>query len=210
MGKIISTINLILWLGFGILITSCRPIRSTRDSFQFTQYCYNGTPTGLDTKIDIDGYYTFSRTYIANIGYPSKPRVTTYQFNCLFLNDGTFIYYFSPETGGGLWGKYVVKNDTIMAKFIEAPGGMSWSSGEISFKIVDPNIIQWLYMTFQGNITDTLTRQYQSTKDKKNISLGKFVPNDNLPNPNKSWLMKREWFWCDKNQYKAWKKGLKD
>ena len=34
---------------------------------------------------------------------------------------------------------------------------------------------------------------------------GRFVAFGPLPDPQKSWLMERKWFWCDRQEYHAWK-----
>jgi hypothetical protein len=207
MGKI-SKIGLSFFC-FGIFsgLTSCQPVRSTRNSFQDTQYCFDGQPTGLDTKINTKGYYSFTETYTKTAEPITGQKVSSYQVNCLFLEDGVFIYYFNPEALDGYWGRYAVHNDTIKAQYIEPPRGMSWSKTEISFQIIDRNTIQQLNVQTPVAISQKDSKQNQPSGGRRTISLGKFIIQKNLPNSDKSWLKKREWFWCDKDQYKAWKKN---
>lgn len=39
--------------------------------------------------------------------------------------------------------------------------------------------------------------------------LGRFIPESNLPDPDLSWLKRRKWYWCDEEEYKAWRKDLR-
>ena len=196
---------------FGIFsgITSCQPTRSTRNSFQYTQYCFDGKLSGLGTKINTKGYYSFTETYTKTVTPITEQKVSSYPINCFFFDDGVLIYYFNQEALDGYWGRYTMHNDTIKAQYIEPPGGMSWSKTEIWFKIIDRNTIQQLDVDTYVNISHEDSKQNQPSGGRRTISLGKFIIQEKLPNSDKSWLKKREWFWCDKNQYRAWKKGLK-
>lgn len=192
-------------------IISCRPIKSTRNRFANTQFCYDGVDIGLQLKININGYYSFYKTYIANRGTPPVAIKSTYEITCFFMHDGIFIYNYDVESQDGMWGRYIISGDTIKAQFIEPPGGMSWSMNQIWFKIKDRNHLERLYYGSPENITSEEIMQYhkKQREEKSEISLGQFVPLNTLPNSDKSWLKKREWFWCDKNKYKAWKKKTK-
>lgn len=200
-----------LLIGILLAIVSCRPIKSTRNRFANTQFCYNGTDVGLQSKININGYYSFYETYMANRGTPSVAIKSTYQINFLFMVDGIFIYNYNVKSQDGFWGRYVISSDTIKAQFIEDPGGMSWSMNQIWFIIKDSNHLEKLYYGSPENITSEEIKQYQKKRreEKDETSLGEFVPLDTLPNSDKSWLKKREWFWCDKAKFKEWKKKTK-
>lgn len=198
------TIFILLFLSI-----SCQPILSTRNSFANTQFCYTGRETGLDHIIELNGYYSFTSKYIRNVGFPAIQQEDTLLFYCVFFKDGTFLYHYFPSAGGGDWGTYVVKNNLVKGQFIEPPGGMSWTKGEAWFQIIDKRTIKQLYFKNKESITEQeVIKSHLEGKDE-DTSLGKFVPYDNLPDPNKSWLKKREWFWCSKEEYKVWKKKSK-
>ena len=194
-----------LLIGFLVVIVACRPIKSTRNHFANTKFCYDGTDVDLQSKININGYYSFFETYIANRGTPSVAIKSTFQINFLFMSDGIFIYNYNVKSQDGFWGRYVVNNDTIKAQFIEDPGGMSWSLNQIWFKIKDRSHLEQIYYGSPENITSEEIMQYhkRQKESKDEISLGQFVSLDTLPNSDKSWLKKREWFWCDKAKYKS-------
>lgn len=206
MGKMIERPGNILWLCLTILVSCGRPIRSTRDSFQYTQYCYNGNYTGLDTLLNIDGYYTFEDSYIEHRDLSAIPTVVRSPYNCYFSGHGDFIGSYSAEAGGGLWGRYVICHDTIMAQFIEPPRGMSWSKGEIWFKIINKNTLRRIGFKWYTVITEADIETFRASKSQEYNTLGHLSPHDTTPDPNTSWLKKRKWFWCDKNQFEIWKK----
>lgn len=210
-------------VGLGCITLSCQPTRHTRDSFQFSTYCYNGNPTGPNTLIETRGYYKFEKKYIRNVGHPSVPTLDTLTFTSLFLNDGTFIYNFIPDyfeatskdrfgfyNRGTGWGRYQISGDTIKAQFIESPGGMSWEMGQIWFQIIDKSTIRRLCFQYREPISQRDVAVYQQSENGKNTSLGHFVKYDNLPDSNKSWLKRRRWFWCSEDQYTRWKLSLKE
>lgn len=221
MGKMTNILYFFTLMSFEYIALSCQPIRSTRDSFQFSAYCYNGAYTGLDTLVETMGYYKFEKKYTRNVGYPSVPTPDTLAFTALFLNDGVFIYNFIPDyfastsnnrfgfyNRGTEWGKYYISGDTIKAQFIESPGGMSWEMGQFWFQIVNQSTIRELAFQYRKPITQQDIAVYQQSENGKNTSLGHFVKYDSLPDSNKSWLKKRRWFWCSKAQYTGWKSSL--
>ncbi len=220
MGKI--TIRFILGLLFACIIASCRPSKLTREGFQYTRYCYDGKDGGLDTLIHLNGYYSFTVTFDENAKAEGRPAQSAYKINCLFLKDGMFIYnvglpYSKKDSekrfgfyNKGYWGKYIVEGDTIKTQFIEPPGGMSWESGQIWFKILGREKLERLYLKYREPIKQEEVIQFQRDSKPKKISPGDFVPYTDLPDPDKSWLKKRKWFWCNSNEYKIWKKAIED
>lgn len=194
-----------------LCIVSCGPRKYVRNSFRYSQYCYNGTSTGLDSIINIEEYYSSTVNYIQNVGYPAIPKQSSFQLNSLFSKDGLFIYYYSPESQEGDFGRYILCGDTIKAKFIQPPGGAPQMSGNVWFKIINRNAIEQIFFNWGSEkITGEDLRKYQVKRSKDSISPGKFVPFDSvLAHPNtakNNWLIKRKWFWCDEKQYKEWKK----
>jgi hypothetical protein len=208
MGKIIGKLSVLYSFCLTVFIICCRPIRSTRDSFQHTQYCYNGSSTGLDTLLDLSGYYSFGDSYISHKDLDAIPEIIKSPYNCYFSSHGDFVGSYSTSAGGGLWGSYIIRHDTIMAQFIEPPGGMSWSKGEIWFKIIDKKTLRRIGLS-NVSMTKTDIEDYKLKKAQEYNTLGHLTHYSNLPDVNSSWLKKREWFWCDKYQYRKWRKGLK-
>jgi hypothetical protein len=219
MDKITNILYPLIMIGFGYISVSCQPTRRTRDSFRLSIYCYNGGYTGIDTLIEIEGYYKFEQSFIRNVGFPSVPTPDTLVFTALFKNDGIFVYNFNPEyfestsnarfgfyNRGTKWGRYYMSGDTIKAQFVESPGGMSWEKGQFWFQIVNQSTIRELNFQYRESITPHDVLMYQQSEKGKNTSLGHFTKYNNLPDADQSWLKKRKWFWCDKNEYLKWKR----
>lgn len=216
MGKIMprSYFIIISWL---LTVIACQPTRETRNSFQYSHYCYDGKPTGLDSILNTFGYYAFWKPFLNNVGYPSKQVQDTMYWKCLFFNDGFFIFnfdinYFQSTANnkygfynrGTRWGRYIIKEDTIKAQYVESPGGMSWEKVEMWFKVVDRSTIKQLYSKARDPIGKKELQNYHYGVQNQKISSGVFVKYDSLPNPDKSWLKKRKWFWCDGQKFKDW------
>lgn len=128
--------------------------------------------------------------------------------NYVFYSNGQFLFEYTPDYPSGLWGSYYVTGDTIKAQFIEAPHHMSWDKGEIWFKIIDKSTLQHIGFTWREPMSsDDMQRYKLENADTQDI-LGHFVQNDSLPDPDNSWIKKREWFWCDMSKFKKWKQDL--
>ena len=196
-------------------ITSCLPPKTTVNSFKNTSYCYSNEKTGLSDLINIDGYYSMSEEILYKYGYPSLIIRDTIERNTIFYDDGILIYSFYKEKyqedkdkkfgfynrGMALWGSYIIHNDTIKAIFCQNPGGMSWSIGYVWFKIIDNTTIREIYFKWREPITEIDISNINSN-NKNNIAF--FVNYDSLPNPDRSWLKRKKWFWCTDEAWKDW------
>lgn len=92
---------------------------------------------------------------------------------------------------GSTWGQYTLNKDTIKSRYISKPGGQTNYVHDVWFKVINKNTIQQLF----------------GFKDGGTIEVGKiykFVSYDSLPNPQKAWLMKEKWFWCNEKDWKRY------
>ncbi len=183
------------------LLTSCgiwRVPNSTKEDFT---YCYTGERTGLDTLIQTDGHYLFTLTYSRQEGSPPEEVEKSTQYKVGFYNDGTFIYRY--ECGEGFWGRYIVVSDTIKAQFISPPGSMSWIKSEAWFLIRSSEVIEQIVLKYRDKVTSEYLNNYNKSKNYM-LSQGQFVSENDLPDPNYSWLKKESWYWCNKDLYNNW------
>jgi hypothetical protein len=211
-------VNTLLFIAIGY--TGCRPIRETRERFQYTKFCYTPGKKIVD-KISTGGYYEFSYSYLAHKGGANDTSLTHAINTCTFFDDGTFIYNFTtrsleqgvdPDSKNYSrfkhWGTWTISNDTVKSQYLEPPGGMSWSRQQIWFKVIDRNNLEWLA---QGSeITASDIKAYKVSAGALGRNKGHFVTFSPLPDPQKSWLMERKWFWCDQKQYQEWKSKRED
>ncbi|GAA4439036.1 hypothetical protein GCM10023091_20650 [Ravibacter arvi] len=108
---------------------------------------------------------------------------------------------------GTQWGSYTVEGDTIRMLVVESPGNTSWLSDEYTFKIENKESIR-LVSVSSPDYAENGALNYL-TNGTHISEAGRFYPSDTLPDPDKSWLKHRKWYWCDKDQYKTWKKEYK-
>ncbi|MCD4792167.1 MAG: hypothetical protein K8R54_02970 [Bacteroidales bacterium] len=182
-----------------IVFTGCRVMKITQDAFI---YCYDGNNTGLDTMINIEGYYTMNKIF-------SKPNKTkSYNiYNFVFYDDGLFIYRFDSLYNFNLYGRYIVSNDTIRAQFLDqAP--VNPEINEVWFKIIDKNRILWLYEKPWTKMTTKDIEDFRK-KDYYRVDTAKYVPFEKLPNTDKFWIKRQKFFWCDEKRYKEFKAKIK-
>jgi hypothetical protein len=210
-----------------IMFSSCeQKVVPEHISEGFT-YCYDGKNTGIDSLLNIDGYYVIAEPF-SNYGYNSRD--TTY-FNMMFYRNGVCVLNFFPLDNKGRvisnklmplflktiieereskeatffyntrkWGRYIIEGDTIKAQCIYRPraGETSsiWEITEVWYKIINRNTI--IEIPSKSLTNATTKRKYPA----------QFVPLTERPAPD-CWLMKEDWFRCDKEKYKEWRKNRK-
>ena len=192
-----------------LIFTSCNIYHNmTRQNFKL---CYEGLDTGLDTLIDIKGYYPMDVTYSDGSSLN----------NCkvVFYKDGMFLH--NPQLNNisdfGLdytkvgkywdWGIYKLSNDTIIGQFLNVSGATS-SCESVFYKIIDSHTIQRIYPQSRNNKIIDDVYDYRSLYHYKfSYSSASFVPFKELPSPDNSLAKSKRWFWCEKAEYKKWKKS---
>nr|HPN22143.1 hypothetical protein [Tenuifilaceae bacterium] len=164
----------------------------------------------IDSLININGVYVDSKSWSKEptiSSFDSMGHVFIFYSNGFFLKDACISCFLSNKTkynGGGEWGLFSIHGDTIKAQFIEPPGCMSWSKGEIWFEIIDKQTIQLLYIKYYDAITEIEVKNHLSKKNG-DISIYKFLPLADIPDYNKCWLIKERWLWCNGLEYEKWK-----
>jgi len=221
-------------------MSACLSIpKSIKNSFT---YCYDGKYTGIDTLINIDGYYLAIsiKENIKAIGGFLDARLgrcidTTYT-RIMFYNNGLMVYnmadiYYnyikkehlrkdvasflqdfsenSEAVGandfyGNDWGRYIVCGDTIKVQRAHKSTSLNdaWVLREIWYKIIDKNTI--LCIDYFRLPTTTVPQVSRGENYLMN-----FIPIPAKPKPDKSWILKEKWFWCNESDWKAYMDSLK-
>ena len=197
-------------------------------------YCYDGKYTGIDTLINIDGYFE------EMVEYPNHPYLedTCYHY-FMFYNNGLFVYnirdiYYddskkewvkkdvplflkdfsenSEAPGanyfyGNFWGSYIIDSDTIkIQKFYKAGSfNDSWHGREEWYRIIDKNTILRIN---SFNMPKALYSQpsYQPVYMIQHPAI--FVSLAK-PKSDKSWILKEKWFWCNERDWKDYMERIK-
>jgi hypothetical protein len=192
-------------------------------------YCYNNNELIINNQLNLKGYYTQIEIIKRNIGYP--PNLKTVEdnvvLNRVFYKDGIYLSNLEKEkfkirkdriknkSNSGYsysyWGLYNIYNDTIKAIVFPPPGTQGIGISYQWFKIIDQITIKEIYSKSREPITSEDIIKFQEYLPSWLISRskGNFVYYDSLPNPDFSWIKKRKWFWCEKEQYKDWKRKMR-
>ncbi len=194
-----------------ILMYGCTYMVPYETKWRFYYY-YDNEYTGLDTLINLDGFYHVKvddKSTIKRAQDTLYPSYVFYKNGYVNLNTG-YEYllnkYDEFSHFDGMWGdygRYILVEDTIKLQYIMSPGGMSRGMAEIWFKIIDENTIRKIYQG-RGDYAWKGEHPYTYTYLKRGTFV--FAPLDTKIEPEKTWLMKRRWFWSDKEEYKKWKR----
>jgi hypothetical protein len=195
------------------LLTSCFPRRLERNAFRKSYFCFSENLISDTLGLQHKGFYRFSiedkkEGYI----YPV--------LGCVFYSNGMFISNFDPirfqktkEASYNFyrrhtqWGTYKIIGDTIKALSIDSPGMMYCATTEFWFLILGNNTLKPIAQSVYKPATFKSIEEFKKNPNTKNITSSKFILYDSLPNPDKSWIMKERWFWCNKSKFMEWKKS---
>ena len=198
---------ILIVIAYTCFALSCTSI--PKDIRRAFTYCYTDTYTGIDTLINIEGYYSAGGTMIFyDNGLVVSPiyRYST-DLTPLFLKEIAE----NPETKKAKsfcnfidCGSYVICGDTIKVQMIHNYHSMNdyWSGMEKWYKIIDKNL--HLLDVFRVT-TDKKEKEYWrkifpiSTRVGEKIQ---FVPVPVKPQPDYFWILKEKWFWCNEQDWK--------
>lgn len=192
-----------------LLLSSCvffMVPRDTKDDF-IRCYSIKNSNTELDNKIEIEGIYFPEKSKGRN---PSLEELESFLPCFIFYENGfctknpPYVWFLDVNNEdvpssyfnhGSIWGLYEIIGDTIKAHFIPKPGAMDCRVEKRSFNIKNDTCLE--ETIFNGTII------HNSNDNNMYFIFHHF---DSLPNPKKSWIIKKKWFWCNKSEYKRWKK----
>lgn len=217
------------------LTSSCKLIYHTAPgylkNYGFT-HRYTDTKSGIETKLNINGYFTINDTLNSGTSWGSYHNMIFFQdgmFVCGFHNccdtnpknigkvipmyldsinkqrkNGTRVYGFYE---GFEWGYYKVDGDTIKVQHIDRPAlGESrsfWYAYEIWFKILDRNTIKEIYIYPIHKSTDSDISNFKDYKEYRIPVKAYFRPIDEIPESD-GWLKYEDWFWDNESKYRYW------
>ena len=214
--------------------------KSIKNSFT---YCYEGKYTGIDTLINIDGYYREMSLYKRSptVGGFLKDTsiyyLDTVYSHFMFYDNGIYVsairdaYYddhkkewikkedvstflkdFAENSEapganyfyGNNWGGYIICGDTIKIQGMHKAGSLNdgWHLREDWCKIIDKNTI------IRINAFNFPTTEISQPKNKTSLPII-FFPIPAKPPPDKSWILKEKWFWCNEEDWMVYMENLK-
>ena len=206
----------------GIICNSCGFFIVPKHVKQNFTYCYDGLDTGIDSLINIEGYYDFTSkdcpscyirimfykdgTCVIGSFYSKGESVQSY-FENIVNHDPKGLYYFHKYKD---WGCYIIKGDTIKLQKIDRPVGWEsdarWFLEEIWYKILDNKTIVGICPSKRPS-----PYSYDSYEDSYMSRYGvpaKFTHLTVRPDSNCS-LKQKKWFWCSEEDWAEYKIQLK-
>ena len=223
--------NILIILSFALLMFNCSLIipipKSIENSFT---YCFDGKYTGIDTLINIHGFYKETVIYNASL------KDTSHQY-FMFYDNGIFVWnirdsYYDEKRKKNVikdvelflkdfaensetscaksfylyfWGGYIICGDTI--KMQKMSQGLSLNSGwhlrEEWYKVIDKNTLLFIN-SFNLPITEI-----SQPVIRTNYPIV-FCPIQSKPKQDKSWILKEKWFWCNEKDWEKYMEKLKN
>jgi hypothetical protein len=198
--------------------------------------CYDSSTNYSNSKIKLNGYYVniepFERPhYDLKTGEKKGSTLDTIYTNIMFFSDGLVIRGFNGLNCGNCdifsnsqllfdvsqnkkletesfyngfnWGIYTIEGDTIKLHILNHPPRFNpyWHLFE-----------QWYLINNDGSLSPIYSKNLIDGRVSALASITrdtfKFIET-NIILPSDTWLKKEEWFWCDKEKYRAWKKERK-
>ena len=158
------------------------------------KYCFTAEKTGLDTLININGYYAPSpdneiRQWKGRI-LPNdtlKPAFVFYDNGFVFettcidhlIENKKFSFFWVADPGG-----YILHGDTIKLQTLDTPGGQSRELGEYWFKIIDRNTLKRI-------------DKRDPSVDPYVVRIYNFRPLEIKIKPEDTWIYNKKWFRCN-------------
>lgn len=194
------------------------------------KYCYDPTANYSQSFIKLNGYYILKYPPNKIVNYDNRGNKIVYDkdtafANLIFFQDGVFVlgdtksnrtFYEidylkkveqqkKPESeqfyNGTYWGIYKIDGDTIKLQYISHQPSLNpyWTLIEAWYKKVDENTLKVVYAK---------DYMHENKSHDESIITLEFVRTDITLQSN-TWLKKEEWFWCQSEEYKAWRKEHK-
>ncbi|MDP4291183.1 MAG: hypothetical protein Q8908_08890 [Bacteroidota bacterium] len=220
-------INKILTITFLLTLSACWNFHTVPKAIKrnFT-YCYDGKKTGIESKLNINGYFVsaepFDRYMIGNF---KKHEIDTFYNYTMFFEDGIFVDNFQDENLiRKLKGQSNIQQ--YIKEIIEDKGSKSsslfYESGRWGRYIINGDTIKGQYIAHYGYLWPAFEIWYKiidrntfiefnwksidkmSKTDLQNEEAykreKKYYPSKFIPLPAKPssdcWLKKEDWFWC--------------
>jgi len=143
--------QLILLAALIVFATGCHNSRSL--PVQGFENCYQYDYNGLDTIIQIDGYYELATIFNGD----------TITENIVFFDNGFFInrfivktFLYTENNRLGYYnrviesGVYKIEGDTLIAQYFEPPGRLSWSLSEAKFLVLNDSSLKQIDTRYRG------------------------------------------------------------
>jgi hypothetical protein len=211
----------ILIIACACMVFSCNSIpRSVKKAFT---YHYTDTYTGIDTIINIDGYYANNKIMFYDNGLvvgPFEYGYITEKFNyneSLFLKEiaekpdikDSKSFYNTVDCGS-----YIICGDTIKVQIMHKSWSINdyWRGHENWYKILNKDtlqVINYFPITANKKELEHFIKYYSIPIPVGGRAKIKFVPVPSKPASDYYWILKEKWFWRNETDWKAYMEKVK-
>ena len=203
-------IRLAIFACICLTLSCCSIPRHIKNAFT---NCYANTYTGLDTLINIDGYYGEMIFYnngmvigtYYHLSESDSPEYSSYMDEVIENSYSKCAkkFYNSVDCGS-----YVICGDTIKVQMIcDYDPHYGWErSYEEWYKIVDKNTLSAL--EYSRITTKKYSGEYYKIVNSSSTKVS-FMPMLSKPQLEYFWILKEKWFWCNEQDWENYMKHLK-
>lgn len=175
-------------------LSFCRKVRT--DGFYY--YPKKHETIIADTIYKFDSEDPWGREIYRIVFFPNK----MYGGNYFFIDDA--------RVGVGEWGVYDVFNDTIIIECMTRGSGNMASYGFRDTLIVkSPDTLILQSRTSICPEVSNYDNYFHYYKGERGDEFY-FMSCERLPNPDKSWIKKKKWFWCNQEEWEQYKSSIKE
>ena len=205
MGKIkILNISVLL----AILTVGCWRDAPKMLKVRETNFCFS--PNRDNSKIiQSNGVYSFYHKPPNKFESSGRIRTSDYSENFIFYPSGELYTFLSTDSSYGLWGSYYIEKNTVKTQYFSPPITVSWDREEVWFELMEDHRMRVIGRTWDKELSEADLKKYQQNQLNREAVFSQFIKHDSLPDPNRSWLKERKWFWCNKTEYQLWRQDLK-
>lgn len=223
------------WISILLCLIVSTSMHAQKKKYGFT-YCFDNQNTGIEKLINIDGYYkshemimrnnrmdtTFNTKmfypnglFVSQFGDVNRDRITYDKTKQRWLGGNIPIYFEEISKDkknenrewffGGIWGRYIISNDTIKVQYMQYPHVLSAKYVyESWYKVLNRNSIVWI-----GGMNILSNEQFKQANSDRENNPYIFHKVLIIPPYEDAWILKKKWFWCYEDDWKAFMKDRK-
>jgi hypothetical protein len=179
-----------------------------KSTIQEFDYCYSNSETGIESLININGYYEVSYASLNENKIIRKEAIVFYDDGIYLEFPSVEMLYDSLSVSRKSWGEMNVRcgiykyfQDTIKVQYVYI-GSATSGCETIYYKVKRFDSIDEILC---GNC-DTPPKMFLKN-NQISVSIN-FIPYSKIPNANQIWLKQKKWFWCNEQEWKAYKDSI--
>ena len=192
------------------------PIRNKECVINSRSLCYSGDTTSVNGRIRTDGFYYYPKITVDLDGnrfyeHGSDDPFGKATYRIAFYSDKTYcssLWIYDTLFRAAEWGVFEIHNDTIVTECFVIGNANTPSYGihdTLIVKSLDTLVLLSRYPVCPEY--DFFHAQHYKTEPGGRFY---YIQSNRLPDPKKAWVKRKKWFWCDEQEWKQYKRELKN